>query len=119
MPKDDFVQRINAQVDSAIERVTDLVGTRLDKLIPHGLTDEPVSQEDELREYVATVANHPDPVSASVKLMNDWAQKYSLSKARSMYADYVGRNERRMAKLLEKNNDQELPTISKVPEQEY
>lgn len=102
--KDDLVIKMNQSIDNALNRVTATFNDRLDKLIPHGLFDEPVSHDEEVTEYIATVAQHPDPVASSMELMNGWAGQYGWPKARTMYAEYIKRNERRIQSLGQTTN---------------
>jgi len=118
--RDDFVQKMNASIDAALERITGVFNERLDKLVPHGLMDEPVPRDEELTEYVSTIAVAPDPTAASIKWIDQTAQQYGHPRARTMFAEYVKRNEKAMAKLAEQDSITTYsPKLESVPEQEY
>lgn len=112
--RDDFVDKMNKSVNQALDRVTATFNERLDKLIPHGLFDEPVPKEEELAEYIATIANTPNPVQASVQWIDETAKQYGYPRARTMYTEYVQRNEKAMQTMVDKPENQ----VSNAPDVE-
>jgi hypothetical protein len=119
----DLTKMLEGVMNRSLETATKVFNERLDKLSPHGLGEEKVPPEDELREYIATIAATDDPAKAGRMWISQTAEQYGYPKARTMYVEYTKRNEQALAKLVEKNALPEpepmMPPTLNTPEPEY
>lgn len=99
-------------MDASLERTVKTLNERLDKLVPHGLGEEKVPPQQELMEYISTIANTPDPIQASVQWIDQTAAQYGYPRARTMYVEMVKRNEAAMAKLAESEPTTYSPEVT-------
>lgn len=111
-----LVGRAERVGNNVMDRLEKVIGS-LENIVPRPIGAEKLSQDDELEDYLLTIAQAPDPVQAGLDRINEWAQTYGLPRAQTMFVDFVTRNEKRIQKTTD--NAPPMGDYEPVPEQEY
>jgi hypothetical protein len=95
----DDISKLEEGINASIDRVSRHFESVVDRIAPRAIGSQKVSPDDEIREYLLTVADTGDPAGALDSIIQEWAGQYGLPKALEMGMDYVLRNERRLVEL--------------------
>lgn len=89
-------------MDSVLKRVEGALESSLDRIAPRAIGSQRVPPEQELEEYLLSVADTPNPEAALWERYSDLAQQYGPPVARRMIIEYVEQNEAALKRLVER-----------------
>lgn len=121
---EDIVKRIEGIAQNVFGRLEGIVGN-LGPQVEREIGSERVPPDEELSEYIMTIAQAPDPVKAATDLIKEWEGSMGgLQRAQTAFVEYVERNEKRIQKLTSGSQTtnariQNTPVIENIPTQEY
>ena len=92
--------RVEGRVKGVLDRVAEATKPLLNQ-VPRPLDSEPVKPVDDLEEYMATVAQSPDPEAALISWTKQMMQQrsWSLEEAMTEAFKFVQRNEKRIQEI--------------------
>ena len=99
MAAEDIVSRVEKRIEGVVKRSNETFDAVL-KHVPRALGSEKVSGDDDLEEYLLTVAMTDDPKTAFSRRIEERVQQgHSTEQALTWAVDWVEKNEKKIAEM--------------------